>query len=92
MAKSEPKPVIEPIDYSPEELVEYTAPLSADPAHSQPITASVNGESIRIKRGATVKIKRKFLEVIQQGQAQELAAYLNSQAMQEEANNPLAKL
>lgn len=92
--KTEPKPapIIEPIDNSGEELVEYTAPLGADPEHSQPIFAAVNGECIRIKRGATVKIKRKFLWVIQQGQEQELAAYRASEAVQAASKQAYANL
>ncbi len=59
---------------SPEDLVTYTAPL--DPkSEQQDIIVGVNGELIRIKRGETVKIKRKFLEVLQHAAAQELAAH-----------------
>ncbi len=59
---------------SPEELVEYTAPL--DPAGTKrDVLVAVNGELIRIKRGTPVKIKRKFWEVLQGAAEQELAAY-----------------
>lgn len=93
MAKSsELKPVIEPIDDSAEEIVMYTAPLGADPEHSAPIFVAVNGESIRIQRGATVPIKRKFLWVLQQAQDQELAAYRSMMAAQAASKTPLAQL
>jgi len=59
---------------SAEELVAYTAPLMPWRT-DRDIFVAVNGESIRIKRGAEVQIKRKFLEVIAHAEAQELAAY-----------------
>lgn len=46
-----------------EELVEYTAPL--DPrGEFRDLVVGVNGEFIRIQRGVSVQIKRKFLEAI----------------------------
>lgn len=73
--KPEPKgkdePVVKPED--PEELVEYTAPL--DPkGESRDITVGVNGEFIYIKRGSTVWIKRKFLEVLRHADEQQMEA------------------
>lgn len=56
-----------------EEYVEYTAPI-IDPKHRE-ILVSVNGETIRIKRGVPVKIKRKFLKVLKQSAKQEMDAY-----------------
>ena len=56
-----------------EEYVEYTAPI-IDPKHRE-IVAAVNGETIRIKRGVHVKIKRKFLKVLKQSAKQEMEAY-----------------
>lgn len=57
----------------PEDLVDYHAPI--DPrGESRDITVGVNGDFIRIQRGKDVKIKRKFLEVLQNADAQEMAA------------------
>lgn len=57
----------------PEQLVDYHAPI--DPmGESRDITVGVNGEFIRIQRGKDVQIKRKFLEVLQNADAQEMAA------------------
>ncbi len=45
----------------PEELVDFTAPY--DPTgEKRDILLSVNGETVRVKRGETVQIKRKFVE------------------------------
>lgn len=61
--------------YDPEELVEYTAPL-AGMEKRRDILVAVNGETIRIKRGRTVKIKRKFKEALDNAARQEYAAYM----------------
>ena len=70
-----------------EELVEYTAPLLPI-GEKQEIFAGVNGETVRIRRGAPVKIKRKFLEVLQNAQEQELAAYYAKLKAQEDGGKP----
>ena len=56
-----------------EELVDFTAPM--DPTGvKRDILLAVNGESVRIQRGASVRIKRKFLEVWNNASAQAMAA------------------
>lgn len=57
-----------------EELVDYSAPFLPG-ENRQDIFVAVNGESLVIKRGVPVKIKRKFYEVLMNAQAQELKAY-----------------
>lgn len=57
-----------------EELVEYMAPLLPGMG-TQDVIAGVNGKIIRIKRGETVKIKRKFVEVLNNANKQRNAAY-----------------
>lgn len=57
-----------------EELVEYSAPYLPG-ENRQDIFVAVNGESLAIKRGVKVKIKRKFYEVLMNAQDQELSAY-----------------
>ncbi len=45
----------------PEEKVDFTAPY--DPTgEKRDIFLAVNGETVRVKRGTTVQIKRKFVE------------------------------
>lgn len=62
---------VEKVDY--EEYVTYTAPAPTRPNEAD-MLVGVNGEIIRIKRGETVKIKRKFLEVIQNAERQKAFA------------------
>lgn len=90
MAKEE-KSVIEPAPDPSEEYVLYTAPMGADPEHSAPIFVAVNGESIRIQRGATVSIKRKFAEALEHARDQELAAY-RARMRAQSAFGPTAQL
>ncbi len=60
--------------FDPEELVDYTAPV--DPTgDKQDVIVAVNGETLRIKRGVPVKIKRKFWKVLQDAAQQEMAAW-----------------
>ncbi len=69
-----------------EELVEYTAPV--DPTgNKQDVIVAVNGETVRIKRGVAVKIKRKFWQVLQDAAQQEMAAW---QTMQKAAESKQA--
>ena len=74
-----------------DELVEYTAPLLGVP-NKKDIIVGVNGETIRIKRGVPVKIKRKFLKVLQQAADQELAAYRTMERAQEQGKRAAARL
>lgn len=85
------KSVLDPGPDPGEELVEYTAPLGSDPEHSAPIFVAVNGESIRIQRGATVWIKRKFVEVLEHARDQELAAY-RARMRAQTSGGPMANL
>ena len=48
-----------------EEYVEYTAPYAADLRDETPVFVAVNGESLRIKRGETVRIKDGAFENIE---------------------------
>jgi hypothetical protein len=60
-----------------DELVSYTAPLLPG-MESQDIVVGVNGQFIRIVRGETVKIKRKFVEVLNNAVKQQTDAYKRS--------------
>ena len=57
----------------PEELVEYTRPVDLT-GRTMDLVVGVNGEFIRIRNGETVRIRRKFLEVIRNAEAQRMAA------------------
>lgn len=70
-----------------EELVEFSTPL--DPTGTnQDVLLSVNGETIRVKRGATVKVKRKFAEVWRQAVEQRMAARQIMEKAQEGGKTP----
>lgn len=73
-AKAENKPENAEAVAAGEELVEYFAPFLPG-ENRQDIFVAVNGESLVIKRGVKVKIKRKFYEVLMNAQAQERSAY-----------------
>lgn len=90
MAKEE-KSIIEPAPDPAEEYVTYQAPLGSDPEHSAPIFVAVNGESIRIQRGATVQIKRKFVEALEHARDQELAAY-RARMRAQTSGGPMAQM
>ena len=74
-----------------DELVEYMAPLLGSP-NKKDIIVWVNGETIRLKRGVPVKIKRKFLNVLQQAADQEMAAYKTMEQAQQQAHKAMAQL
>lgn len=74
-----------------EELVSFTAPI--DPtARERDILLSVNGETIRIKRGSTVEIKRKFLECWNNSVAQKNAAYAAMEQAMEGGKAPVLEM
>lgn len=56
-----------------EELVDFTAPF--DPTDSRgEVLLGVNGQVVRVKRGATVRLKRKFVQAWEDANAQAAAA------------------
>ena len=57
----------------PEELVDFTAPMDPTGA-KRDVLLAVNGETVRIQRGSTVRVKRKFLEVWNNAAEQTMAA------------------
>lgn len=76
MAAKEPQGEAEPCAYDGDELVEYMAPIvGAGPEAMKPLFVCVNGESIALKPGVPVKIKRKFLDAILQADSQTMAAW-----------------
>lgn len=74
-----------------EELVDFTAPV--DPTgEKRDILLSVNGETIRVKRGQTVRVKRKFLEVWDNANRQALAARDAMERAQEGSRAPALEM
>ena len=86
-AEEQPAPKVDPM----EELVEYTAPLLPH-LKKRDILVGVNGELLRIQRGVTVKIKRKYYEAIQNAAAQEFAALEARQDIQRQGERALASM
>lgn len=82
-----PAPAIDPM----EELVDYTAPLLPN-LKKRDILVGVNGETLRIKRGVPVKIKRKFFEALQNAAMQEYAALEERQKIQKQGEKALASM
>ena len=89
-AEKKRKEATPPAANDPEEYVEYTAPLTTPDA--KPIVVGCNGEIIRIQRGATVRIKRKFLEVLRNAQEQEYAAFVAQRDAQNASRTAMADL
>ena len=71
----------------PEELVDFTAPMDPTGA-KRDILLAVNGETVRVKRGSTVQLKRKFLEVWNNAAAQAMAARATMERAQEGSRAP----
>lgn len=74
-----------------EEYVEYEAPMTANP-DERDILVAVNGETLRIKRGERVQIKRKFLEVLRQADEQRRSAIRYQREQQHAAAQAVAKM
>lgn len=74
MSKKVEEAKVEEIVADPNELVDYTAPLLPG-TKQRDVFVAVNGETCVIKRGIPVKVKRKFLEALNNAQAQQYAAY-----------------
>ena len=72
-----------------EELVDYIAPRLGP--KEQDIFVGVNGETVRIRRGAHVRIKRKFYDVLMNAQDQEEAAMRAIENAQRQSSRPLAQ-
>lgn len=88
----DPKAEAEAASMAPgEELVDYSAPFLPG-ENRQDIFVAVNGESLVIKRGVKVKIKRKFYEVLMNAQAQELKAYQAMEAAKRQGEKAITNM
>lgn len=76
----------------PEELVDYIAPLIPGAPNQADVIAAVNGEMIRIKRGVTVQIRRKFKEVLDNAAAQQMEAFKQQEAAVNQASKAAMNL
>lgn len=74
-----------------DELVSYTAPFPRDET-DRPIIVSVNGETYRIARGATVEIPRKHYLALQNAAEQDRAAWESRRAAKQASEKPLMQL
>lgn len=74
-----------------EELVEYMAPLLGMDS-PRDVLCAVNGETIRIQRGVTVRIKRKFVKALRDADEQERVVWQTVNAAQRAAEKPLAEM
>ena len=73
--ETESEQVLKPTDDAYwEEKVTYTHPKDFRVRGDDSIPVSVNGEEIRIKRGAPVEIKRKFVAVLENSLASDAEA------------------
>ena len=63
-----------PAEPSGDDYVDYMAPLLPGKVQKD-IFCAVNGETVLIKRGVPVKVKRKFVEALNNAAAQQYAAY-----------------
>ena len=83
--------LIETTAPDPEELVEYTAPLLG-PDGARDLFIAVNGESVRIKRGVRVKLRRKFYEALQNAEHQAYDAWVQREQAAGAAASALAEM
>lgn len=75
-----------------EELVSYTAPIIPSVKKQKPVVVGVNGEIIRIQRGKAVKIKRKFVEVLDNANTQTMSIYETIDETKRQGEKPIAEM
>lgn len=79
--------------YNGEELVEYMAPIvGASEQDMEPVFVAVNGETIAIKPGVTVMLKRKFVDALAHASDQRIAAWNFMRAQQEAGRKALSEM
>ena len=75
----------------PNEEVEYYAPLLQG-RNQKDIIVIVNGDSLRLKRGMKHKIKRKFVEALDNANAQTMSIYNTIDETKRKGEKPLAEM
>ena len=73
----------------PEELIDYTAPLLG-PEGPRDLFIAVNGESVRVKRGVPVKLRRKFYEALMNAEQQAYDAWVQREKAAKAASTAMA--
>lgn len=74
-----------------DEYIDYMAPLLPG-SKQKDIFGAVNGETFCVKRGVPVKIKRKFLEALNNAAAQQYAAYQTMVDIRKQGDKPAATM
>ncbi len=75
----------------PEELVDFTAPYDPTGA-ARDILLAVNGETVRVQRGTTVKLRRKFVQAWNDANAQTACARMTMDKARQGGKTPLLEL
>ena len=89
MSEKKEKVEVKAVDMNEE--VDYLAPLL--PGRTQKdVVCLVNGTMLRIKRGVPVKIKRKYLEVLQNAQEQQYAVFNVIDETKKRGEKPIADM
>ena len=79
--------------YDGEELVEYMAPIiGASEQDMKPLFVSVNGETLALKPGVTVQLKRKFVDALAHANDQRIAAWNYMREQQEAGRKALSEM
>jgi hypothetical protein len=79
--------------YNGEELVEYMAPIiGASDQDMKPLFVGVNGETIAIKPGVPVRVKRKFLDALEHANDQRIAAWNYMRQQQDAGRKALSEM
>ena len=73
-----------------EDYIDFLIPRAAP--DDRAVFLGVNGETVRVRPGETVRVKRKFAEVWANARAQERAAYETCRRAQEASKKALANL
>lgn len=88
---AEDMPEIEATRPDPEEMIDYQLPMVYTD-RERDLVVGVNGELIRIKRGVPVRIKRKFVEVIEASERQKRSAYDAMKRAEDAGRQAVAKM
>ena len=87
----EAEAVAAPTEPSGDDYVDYMAPLLPGKVQKD-IFCAVNGETVLIKRGVPVKVKRKFVEALNNAAAQQYAAYQTMTDIRKQGDKPAGNM
>ena len=86
-----PAGAVKPAEPSGDDYVDYMAPLLPGKVQKD-IFCAVNGETVLIKRGVPVKVKRKFEEALNNAAAQQYAAYQTMTDIRKQGDKPAGNM